>query len=65
MNNSNVTIRGFLPLLEYCYTSNLKVSMADVNDCFLAAVHLHMQPVSDFLRYFILPDVFWLMLDFF
>ena len=29
----------------------LKVSMADVNDCFLAAVHLHMQPVSDFLRW--------------
>ena len=27
--------------------------MADVNDCFLAAVHLHMQPVSDFLRYVI------------
>lgn len=50
LNNSNVTIRGFLPLLDYCYTSMLKVSMADVNECFLAAVHLHMQPVSDFLR---------------
>ena len=50
LSNSNVTIRGFLPLLEYAYTSVLKVNQSDVTDCFLAAVHLHMQSISDYLR---------------
>ena len=51
LNNANVTVKGFLPLLEYAYTSVLNVPQSDVNDVFLASVHLHIQPVSDFLRY--------------
>lgn len=52
LNNSNVSVRGFLPLLEYAYTSVLNVPQSDVTEVFLAAVHLHIQPVSDFLRPF-------------
>merc|ERR1711937_685953 len=50
LNNSNVTIRGFLPLLEFAYTSVLNVPQCDVTDVFLSAVHLHMEKVSDFSR---------------
>ena len=41
-----VTIRGFVPLLDYAYTSDLRVKAADVIDVLSAASYMQMFSVS-------------------
>lgn len=41
-----VTIRGFMPLLDYAYSSDLRVKAADVIDVLSAASYMQMFSVS-------------------
>ena len=41
-----VTIRGFMPLLDYAYSSDLRVKAADVIDVLSAASYMQMFGVS-------------------
>lgn len=43
----HVTVRGFTPLIEYAYTSNLQAAASDVIDVLQAASFLQMSKVKN------------------
>nr|XP_039259242.1 zinc finger and BTB domain-containing protein 46-like [Styela clava] len=55
----HVTLRGFVPLLEYAYTANLQVNASDVIDVLSAASYMQMFKVANACSEFMRSNILW------